>query len=108
MDQHCVPVVGRVCQQWSDRTGFALACPDQDGQDHEAPQDLQSVIQGPIGPKIVDGLQLEGELLHLAWQHRADCKDSTHAQRLAEIPDRQHLMTHPADLTHPSGSDSAR
>ena len=94
MDQHRVPVVGWVCQQWSDRTGFALTCPDQDGQDHEAPQGLQSVIQGPIGPKTVDGLQVEGELLNLAWEHRADGKDSTHAQRLAEIPDRQHLMTH--------------
>ena len=94
MDQHCVPVVRWVRQQWIDGTGFALACPDQHGQDHEAPQDLQSVIQGPIGPKMVDGLQVEGELLNLAWEHRADGKDSTHAQRLAEISDRQHLMTH--------------
>ena len=52
------------------------------------------MIQGPIGPKMVDGLQVEGELLNLAWEHRADGKDSTHAQRLAEISDGQHLMTH--------------
>ena len=48
----------------------------------------------PIGPKTVDGLQAEGELLDLAWEHRADGKDSTHSQRLAETPVRQHLMTH--------------
>ena len=94
MDQHRVPVVGWVCQQWSDGVGFALACPDQNGQEHQAPQDLQSVIQDPIGPKTVDRLQAEGELLDLAWEHRADGKDSTHAHRFAETPDRQHLMTH--------------
>ena len=94
MDQHRVPVVGWVCQQWSDGVGFALACPDQNGQEHQAPQDLQSVIQDPICTKTDDGLQVEGELLDLAWEHRADGKDSTHAQRLAEISDEQHLMTH--------------
>ena len=94
MDQHCVPVVGWVCQQWSHGVGFALASPDQDGQEHEAPQDLQSVIQDPIGSKTVDCLQVEGEMLDLAWEHCADGKDSTHAQRFVEISDRQHLATH--------------
>ena len=52
------------------------------------------MIQDPIGPKTVDGLQVEGEVLDLAWEHRADGKYSTHTQRLAEIPCPQHLMTH--------------
>ena len=52
------------------------------GQEHQAPQDLQSVIQYPICPKTVDGLQVESEVLDLAWEHRADGKDSTHAHRL--------------------------
>lgn len=64
---------------------FALARPDQDGQEHQAPQDLQSVVQDPIGPKIVGGLQVEGEVLDLAWEHRADDKDSTHAHRLLSL-----------------------
>jgi hypothetical protein len=37
---------------------------------------------------------VEGELLNLAWEHRADGKDSTHVHRFAETPYRQHLMTH--------------
>ena len=52
------------------------------------------MIQDPIGSKTVDGLQVEGEVLNLAWEHRADGKDSTHAHRFAETPDRQHLTTH--------------
>ena len=52
------------------------------------------MIQDPIGPKTVDRLQVEGELLDLAWEHRADGKDSTHARRFAKTPVRQHLMTH--------------
>jgi len=52
------------------------------------------VIQDPICLKTVDGLQVEGEVLNLAWENRADSKDSTHAHRFAETPDRQHLMTH--------------
>jgi hypothetical protein len=52
------------------------------------------VIPDPIGPKTVDGLQVEGKVLDLAWEHRADGKDSTHAKRRAEIPYPQHLMTH--------------
>ena len=52
------------------------------------------MIQDPIGSKTVDGLQVEGEVLDLACEHRADGKDSTHAHRFAETPDRQHLMTH--------------
>ncbi len=52
------------------------------------------MIQDSIGSKTVDGLQVEGEVLNLAWEHRADSKDSTHVHRFAETPDRQHLMTH--------------
>jgi len=51
------------------------------------------VIQDPIGSKMVDGFQVEGEVLNLAWEHSADGKDSTHAHRFAETSDRQHLMT---------------
>ena len=52
------------------------------------------MIQDPIGPKTVDRLQVEGELLDLAWEHRADGKDPAHAHRFAKTPVRQHLMTH--------------
>jgi len=52
------------------------------------------VIQDPVSSKTVDGLQVEGELLNLAWEHLADGKDSTHVHRFAETPYRQHLMTH--------------
>ena len=52
------------------------------------------MIQDPICTKTDDGLQVEGELLDLAWEHRADGKDPAHAHRFAKTPVRQHLMTH--------------
>lgn len=42
------------------------------------------MIQDPIGPKTVDRLQVEGELLDLAWKHGADGKDATSAECFLE------------------------
>ena len=52
------------------------------------------MIQDPIGPRAVDGLQVVCQVLDLAWNHRADSKDAAHAERLAGIPDGQQVFAH--------------
>ena len=83
-----------VCQQWSDGMGFALACPDQHRENKEAPQHLQPVIHDPICAVAVDGFQVVRQVVDLAWNHRAGCKDPAHAERLAWIPDGQKVFAH--------------
>ena len=94
MHQHGVPVVGWVGQEWSDGLGFAVAGPDQDGEHHKAPQQLERWLEGLIKSERIEGSQALGKVLDLSRDHRADSKDTAHAQRPAEIPHGKRPIPH--------------
>jgi hypothetical protein len=65
MDQHGVPVVGCVRQQWSYAFGFVPACPARDREHQKAPKHLECLLQDPIRtplPQVVGSLPLRRSL----------------------------------------------
>jgi len=50
------------------------------------------VLQDLIRIDVLKGSQVLGKVLELSRDHRADSKDTAHAERLAEIPHCKHLI----------------
>ena len=52
------------------------------------------MLRDLIRSEVLEGSQVLGKVLDLSRDHRADSKDTAHAERLAEIPHYKHLVPH--------------